>query len=177
MKNEYSWNRSLPNSLDDFTNGDLAIYFGFASEFTKIKSKNPNLNFDVSFLPQVAGTKVYSTYGRMLGMAIMKNSSSPSGAYTAISALTSADAFPFWNTIFNLPSARRDVLDQAESSAVKTVFNKSAIMSKGWLDPDKTQTGAIFQEMVESFTTGRENMAEAISAASDRLGALLNKTI
>lgn len=172
-KREYSWNRSLTNSLDAFVNGDLAMYFGFASEFLTIKNKNPNMNFDVAFMPQIAGAKVYSTFGSMLGFAIMKNSANPAGAYTVLSTLTSAGAVPFWKDIFNISSARRDILGQVENSAAKTVFNKSAIMSKGWLDPNKAQTSLIFQEMVESYTTGRENIESAVSTASDRIDALL----
>lgn len=171
---EYSWNRSLVNSLDAFANGDLAIYFGFASEFMKIKNKNPNLNFDVALLPQAQGAKAFSTYGDMLGFAIMKNSKDPSGAYSVISALTSAEAVPFWKDIFPVASARRDILGVAESSSIRTVFNKSAIMSRGWLDPNSIETSKIFQEMVESYTTGRESLEGAINTASDRLDSLLS---
>jgi ABC-type glycerol-3-phosphate transport system substrate-binding protein len=173
VKPEYSWNRSLSNSRDVFTNGDLAMYFGFASEYILIKNKNPNLNFDVALLPQIANAKTYNTFGNMLGFAIMKNSSNPAGTYTVITTLTSAQAYPFWTNIFNLPSARRDVLGQIDNSSIKTIFNKSAIMSKGWWDPNSAQTGVIFQEMVESYTTGREAISGAISTASDRLDSLL----
>jgi ABC-type glycerol-3-phosphate transport system substrate-binding protein len=172
-KIEYSWNRSLPNSIDAFTNGDLAIYFGFASEFVRIKEKNPNLNFDVALLPQIANAKVYNTFGKMQGFAIMKNSTNPAGVYTVLSSLVSAEAFPYWANIFNISSARRDILNVVEKSSAKTVFNKSAIMSKGWYDPNQAETNKVFQEMIESYTTGRETLSEVISTASDRLDSLL----
>ena len=173
VKFEYSWNRSLTSSLDAFTNGDLAMYLGFASEFMAIKQKNPNLNFDVAMLPQASGAKVYSTMGHMLGLAIMKNSGNPAGTYTVLTTLTSAQAVPYWKDIFNVPSARRDVLGLVDTNAIKTVFNNSAIMSKGWLNPNTYQTGLIFQNMVESYTTGRETLDTAISTASDQLDNLL----
>jgi ABC-type glycerol-3-phosphate transport system substrate-binding protein len=172
-KSVYSWNRSMPNSLDVFANGDLALYFGFASEFTQIKQKNPNLNFGVALLPQISGVKTISTLGKMLGLAILKSSSNPSGAYTIMTHLTSAAAVPYWNTSLNLPSARRDILGLVEDNAIKTIFNKSAIISKDWYDPNRSQTNKIFQEMVESFTTGRENISSAINIASEKLGSLL----
>lgn len=170
----YSWNRSLPSSLTSFTNGDLAIYFGLASEFTKIKNKNPNLNFDVTFLPQAAQARVYSTYGDIIGLAILKNSINPAGAYTVLSSLASAGAYHYWKDLLNIPSARRDILSQTEPNAIKAIFNSSAIMSKGWLDPNKYQTNAIFQNMVESYTTGRSNADQVINIASDQLDSLLN---
>lgn len=172
-KREYSWNRSLPNSLDAFTNGDLALYFGFASEFMTIKNKNPNLNFEVTILPQIAKTNIRSTFGNVYALAIMKKSPNPADTYTVISSLTSASAFPYWKDIFNLPSARRDILSQVEPSAAKTIFNRSALISKGWFDPNKAETSKIFQDMVESFTTGRDNLSGAISTASERLDSLL----
>jgi ABC-type glycerol-3-phosphate transport system substrate-binding protein len=172
-KPTYSWNRSLTDSLSAFVNGDLAMYFGFASEYISIKNKNPNLNFDIALLPQVAGAKIYNTMGHMLGFAIMRNSANPAGAYIVLTTLTSSSAYPFWKDIFNIPSARRDILGLTETNAVKTVFNKSAIMSKGWLDPNKSSTSAIFQEMVESYTTGRESLESVVSTASDRLDNLL----
>jgi ABC-type glycerol-3-phosphate transport system substrate-binding protein len=172
-KPEYSWNRSLVNSIDNFTNGDLAIYFGYSSEFVKIKNKNPNLNFMVASLPQQVDTKINSTIGNILGLAILKNSKDPAGAYTVISALTSADAFKYWKDIFNIPSARRDILSQNEPNAIKSVFNNSAIMSNGWYDPNQVETGLIFQEMIESYTTGRDTLEGSVANASDRLDKLL----
>jgi ABC-type glycerol-3-phosphate transport system substrate-binding protein len=173
-KPEYSWNRSLPNSIDAFTNGDLALYFGFASEFIQIKNKNPNLNFSVALLPQLPDTKINSTLGNMLGFAILKNSKDPAGAFTVLSSLTNVKAFPYWKDIFNIPSARRDILSQVEPNAIKTVFNTSAIMSNGWFDPNGAQTSLIFQEMIESYTTGRESLDSAVSNASDRIDKILS---
>ncbi len=170
---EYSWNRSLPSSLNMFTNGDLAIYLGFASEYLTIKNKNPNLNFEVSMLPQIDNSKIYKTYGNMLGFSILKSSSKPADAYTVISALTSRKAFPFWKNIFNTSPVRSDLLGQVDASAIKTIFNRSAIISRGWLDPNKSSSNQIFQDMVESYTTGREGMSKAINTASDRLDNLL----
>src|SRR3989338_8196202 len=72
VKPDYSWNRALPNSLNMFVSGDLAFYFGFASEISMIRDKNPNLNFDVTFFPQPKGASVPVTFGRMYGLAVLK---------------------------------------------------------------------------------------------------------
>lgn len=172
-KVNYSWNRSMSKSIDVFASGDLAIYLGRASEYLAIKNKNPNLNFSVALLPQAnAGT--YSTLGNIYGLAIMKNSTNPAGAYTVLSTLTSAQAYSFWADIFRIPSTRRDILKNIPSdNAVMTVFNQSAIIAKGWLDPNERETDLIFQEMVEAYTTGREGIESSISSASDRIDNLL----
>ncbi len=65
----YSWNRSLPNSIDMFTGGKLAMYLGRASELFTIQSINPNLSFDVTQMLQTKGTNVKRTYGRIYAIA------------------------------------------------------------------------------------------------------------
>ena len=42
VKPVYSWNKSFPRAVDAFSSEDLAIYFGFASEFRSLLNKNPN---------------------------------------------------------------------------------------------------------------------------------------
>jgi ABC-type glycerol-3-phosphate transport system substrate-binding protein len=172
-KVNYSWNRSMPKSIDVFAGGDLALYFGRASEYLVIKNKNPNLNFSVALLPQIANAKTYHTLGNIYGLAIMRNSTNPAGSYTVLSALTSAQAYSFWADIFRIPSVRRDILNFPSDNAVMTVFNQSAIIAKGWLDPSERETDLIFQEMVEAYTTGREGIESSISSASDRIDNLL----
>jgi len=170
----YSWNRSLTSSLNAFASGDLAVYFGLASEYTKIRNKNPNLNFDVAMMPQVQDTKIKTTFGNIYGFAILKSAKDPASTYSVISQLSSADAVSSWPETYPFVSARNDVLGlSTANSAVKDVFNKSAIIADTWLDPNSQQTSNIFQEMVESYTTSRATLDGAIGTADSELGALL----
>ncbi|MEI6528748.1 MAG: extracellular solute-binding protein [bacterium] len=173
QSNLYSWNRSLVNSLEAFTDGDLAIYFGLASEYTKMRQKNPNLNFDVAMIPQIQDSKTAVTFGNQYGFAILKSSPNISDAYNVIMQITGADAVPVWSPLFAFSSARRDILAVTETNAVRDAFNKSALISQSWIDPNYSATSNIFQEMVESYTTARSNLGSAVSTASAKLGALL----
>jgi ABC-type glycerol-3-phosphate transport system substrate-binding protein len=55
-KTTYSWNRSLPSSPQMFAAGDLAVYFGFASEYASFGMRNPNLRYAVAPMPQIEGS-------------------------------------------------------------------------------------------------------------------------
>ena len=70
----YTWNAGLTNSRDMFIAGNMAFYIGYASELFYIKDRNPNLNFNVTLVPQIEGAKLKTTYGRMNSIAITKNS-------------------------------------------------------------------------------------------------------
>lgn len=176
VKTFYSWNRSLPKSEKYFLSGDLAMYFGFASELFSLRSKNPNLNFDVASLPQLKDANRKVTYGKMYGLAITKNTKVINGAFKVATTLTSKDPISAISTMSNLPPVRRDLLLETPSSAHMGVFYNSALWSRGWLDPNKTETTLIFQDMIESVTSGRNNVSESVSKASGQFDILLGNS-
>lgn len=174
-KKAYSWNRSLPQTLSYFLAGDLALYFGFASEFNDIRMKNPNLNFDVAVAPQRREAKTKTTFGKMQGLALVKSSRKLSSAFSTISALTSKDNVAVWTRVSGLPPVRKDLLQLGSSDPEGSIFYNSAIISKAWLDPNREETQTIFQNMVESVTSGRLMLSESINKASMEIQNLLPK--
>lgn len=50
---ENVWDETLDNSLTAFANGSLAMYFGYARDYSLIKSMNPNLSFEIHPVPSL----------------------------------------------------------------------------------------------------------------------------
>ncbi len=174
-KPSYSWNRSLPSSFNYFLGGDLAIYFGLASEIGSIQSKNPNLNFDIAPMPLSRESTETSVFGRFYGLAITKTSKNPNAAYNVASFLTSKEGSASFAEVLNLPPVRRDLLGERPTGAYLSVFYDSAIRARGWLDPEKEETNLIFKTMVESITSGRSRVGDAVSRAGREIANLLQK--
>lgn len=169
----YSWNRSLPEAQSVFVAGDLATYFGFASELLSIRLKNPNLNFDVSMLPQSRNSGRNITFGNLMGLAIVKNSKNIGGAFGAAMSLSGKASVESFSENLRLPPARRDLLSSAPSDPYMSVFYNGALWARGWFDPDPQATEALFQEMIESVTAGRLSLERAINELHNRLNDLL----
>jgi len=169
----YSWNGSLPSSKQAFLSGDLATYFGFASEYQDIKDKNPNLNFDVAPIPQIVDASVNTTYGELYGFALLRGSQNVNQAFSLLSLLTGPDSVPTLLQFLDVAPARRDLIAAGTSDPAKTIFYNSALISKGWIDPDSSKTDQVFQDMVENVTTGRTNAEDAVTKASLELDSLL----
>ena len=172
-KTTYSWNRSLPTSYTAFTSGDLAVYFGFASEYRPIGERNPNLRFGVATLPQLQGSSAKITYGNITGLAIARGSQNPNGALGAALKLTSAAASAAVAQQLNLPPVRRDVQVDTSASAAAAVFIQSALMSRAWVDPNVVATNAMFKEMIESVISGRGTSEQAVFDAASAMRQLL----
>lgn len=172
VKPDYSWNRSLPNSRDMFTAGNLAIYFGFASELSKIRDKNPNLNFDVTYFPQPKSAPVAITFGRMQGLAVMRNSQNQSWAVKVVTAIVGGDPILRLSQITGLPPVLRSMLNANPSDPYQTIFYNSAVRARAWLDPNPAGSQIVFQNMIESITSGQYEVGRAIEIAGGSLESL-----
>jgi len=175
-KTSYSWNRSLPNSLDMFISGKLAFYLGRASELFKIESMNPNLSFDVTQIPQVKDTNSKRTYGEIYAVVINNKSTNFSGAFSVANLMVGGDNVKNISINLSLPPVSRSLLAQkpANNPYLYTFFN-SALISRSWIDPNKKETDLIFREMIENILSNKLKSHEAINKAQGQLDLLINK--
>lgn len=155
LKSIYSWNRARSSSRDEFINGNLAVYFGFASDYKPLQQKNPHLNFAVAPMPVPRDTKVSITYARMHGLAVLKSSRNKQTAFYAVQHLLETTPSGDFAAQFNLPPVRRDLLAKRPTDAALSVFFDSAIWSRAWLDPKPEESDNAFRLMVESVSSGR----------------------
>jgi ABC-type glycerol-3-phosphate transport system substrate-binding protein len=174
VKPSYSWNRSLPSSLASFTQGDSALYVGFAHEIYDIQKQNPNLNFDVARMPQVRDAAAQTTFGTIYALAVLNQSPRKAGAFQAAYILASGGAASFWSDGFGLPPARRDSLARLPTDPYKSVFFQDALIAHGFLDPDPASSDAVFGSLIEDVTSGRFAIDQAVLQAHGRLNQLLS---
>jgi len=175
ISKEYTWNRSLPNSLDAFVSGDLAMYFGLGSESSLIRAKNPNLNFDVALFPQQKDVRTPSTYGKMYSLAILSSSKNQIGAMKAVISMTGNDFLKRYQVLSGLSPVRRDLLVNVPTDSLSPVLFKSTFYSKGWLDPQPENTSSIFQSMVESSLAGNTVTTDIVQTALNQFNLVVNQ--
>jgi ABC-type glycerol-3-phosphate transport system substrate-binding protein len=173
----YSWNRSLPDSKSAFLSGTLATYFGFASELSDIRAKNPNLNFDVSLLPRPRSGGSGTTYGRMYGFSLVRSSSKLDATYQIISILSSAEFLSGLSNSMYLPNVRRDVIGGTQDDPYIALFNKAALVANTWLDVDANTSSKIFGDMIEFITSGQKNIGDAVQDAGDQHDVALKNVL
>lgn len=172
-KDSYSWNRSLPSSRTMFEGGNLALYFGYASEYVPIVERNPHLNFGVAVVPQADQTTVKTTFGKMHGLALVKAGKNQAGAMYAILLLTRADVQQALAQNLKLPPVRRDLVANRPGDAVSAVFYSSAIIARGWADPSPKDTDQLFRTMIENISAGRSQISEALLIVQEGIDKLL----
>jgi len=171
----YSWNRSLPSSLDMFTGGKLAFYLGRASELFNIQSINPNLSFDVAQIPQIKDSATKRTFGEIYTVVINKKSANMASAFGVAGMLSTGDSAKTLSISLSLPPVSRALLSIKPNNPYLFTFFNSAVVSRSWLDPDKNRSNLIFKEMIENTLSNNLSVNEAISKAQGQLELLLKK--
>lgn len=170
----YSWNKSFSNSTDAFSNEDLALYFGFSSEFQYLVNKNPNQNLGVAPIPQISNSSKVTT-GKVTGIAISSASKNLTTAFTAASILATSDFASKLSRALNIAPARRDLLSKKPDDAFSPVFYDSALFARSWLDPSSKGSDDIFRNMVDATLSNNQTSLDAVDGANSRLDLLLTK--
>lgn len=165
----YSWNRGMRNDRDAFLAEDLALYFGYGSEFASIADGNANLNFDIAEVPQGADETNRKNYGTIYALTIPKAAKNTLGAFEVAQQLALTPTTDALVRRLDLAPARRDLIDARSGSAAGDVIYQSALITHGWLDPNPEASDTIFKEMIETVTSGRAKISESIENASYQL--------
>lgn len=175
-QDRYSWNGSLPKDKDQFIAGRLATYFGFSSELEGIRLLNPNLNFDIALFPQRSTGDVKATYGKLYGLAIMKVSPNVNLAIAMAQQMISQPNLSIYLSFDrSVISARRDMVSVDSADGHKTLFNRSAIIAQGLLDPDPTQTTALFKRFIDQINSGIATPSAILSPGDSLLSSILGR--
>ena len=169
----YSWNRSLPDSLDFFLSESLATYFGFVSDIKNIRLKNPNLNFDVAEIPGYRGSKNKTVFARVWGFAIPKAAKNKGGAFKVALELTSKPAQTFLSEKMFLPPVRKEMLANRHNDPFMDIFYREAIYARSFIDPNFSETKKIFKDMVQAVSSNRRKPKEAIIDGFKELDLIL----
>lgn len=168
----YSWDRHLSNSRDVFLSGELAIYFGYASEFKDMQKRNAHLNFDVARVPQLESMigKKEVTSGSILGVYVVNRSENLYGAQRAASRISQSKVTEFIAESFSIAPARLALLQNVSNSSTHLpVFYDSARISRDWRDPSPVMTDEIFRDMIDDILTKRRSIKGAVGHAAERM--------
>lgn len=174
-KVSYTWNASLPDSRDRFMSGDTALYPGYASEAAYFSEANPNLDFDVASLPQLAIGPTKTTYGQIYGFVIPRGSKNPAGALKAAFGFAGSAANKLAAEAAHMAPANRTVLASPPSESRAAVAYTSALYTRAWLSPAPSDTDTVFSTMITNVTSGRFTIDNALSTAETILSGLLNQ--
>jgi hypothetical protein len=112
----------------------------------------------------------------MYAFAIPRGSANPDGARTVAFLLAGETIGESLASRLGLPSANISVLSKTAASSTDmttAIVRSSAIISRGWLDPEPDESSAAFKRMVERVTSGAVRYPEALKDADSALSNII----
>jgi multiple sugar transport system substrate-binding protein len=165
LKESYSWNNSLNNSLDMFISGNLAIMFDYSYDLATIKAQAPKLNFSVAPLPQIAGNPPTNiNYANYWVEAVSKKSTHQSEAWDFIQFMTKAEEVKSYLQKTNHPTALRSLIDwQKQQGDQISVFANEALTAKSWYKgQDEAATEDAMKTMINTAASSTDQDLQSI---------------
>jgi ABC-type glycerol-3-phosphate transport system substrate-binding protein len=178
IKPHYSWNASFLNSLDTFTSGNLALYFGPASDLSILMRRNPHLNFDIAPVPQLSDAGNAVNFGKIYGIGVVnKPKINKKASFSVLfgMTITSNEFQEILSQGTYLPPAKRILLQKGSTDTFLALFYREAIISKGWIDPNPGETKKMFSDMINVVVARSKTVGEAISDTNIKISDILKQ--
>jgi len=175
-KPEYTWNETMPNSLDGISQGKVAMIFNYASSIRQIKSRSPFIDLGVAPFPQPKSAAQTLTYPNYWGYAVSQQSKNKNIAWDFIISLTNnpENAKKYLEET-KRPPALLPILDQYANDPELSVFAKQALIARSWPQTDPKKIALVFSEMIENINPGKVKLGDAIKQAEKQVTEIMGR--
>ncbi len=137
IKESYSWNEELPNALDMFVSGNLAIMFGYSYNLETIKSRAPKLNFSVTNFPQIydstSNTSTNINFANYWVESVSSKSKHINEAWDFVQFMTiNENQVKKYLESADKPAALKTLVSNQGISDEMSVFSSQVLTAKSW---------------------------------------------
>src|SRR3989344_2389978 len=170
----YTWNDSLKNSLDNFSEEGVAMIFNYGYQTENLKAKNPFLKFGVAPLPQPQGAAKTVNFANYWGIGVSNRFQNPRAAWNFILSLAADPKIVsrYAESMNRLP-ALRSLISELTDDPFWGVFGKQALSARSWPQIDSVEVDKIFSNMIEQVITGRSDINRALEEAESAVTRLM----
>ncbi len=173
-KTVYTWNPSMANSIDAFTEEKTAMMFNYFYQNAIIQAKTPRLNYGVAPIPQLENDAAKAAgFANYWGEVVSGTSPNKEVAWDFLMYLSTKENLDHYATATKRPASRRDIIEkQLEDPQLKT-FAKQALSAKTWYQKDAAVYENIFVEAIESVALGEKEAKDALKDAETQISTII----
>lgn len=175
QKKLYSWNKSLPDDLSAFTSEFTTFWFGYPTDENRVASKNPNLNYKITSIPQIRNSTNRSTYGKIYGAAVLKSSRNIAAARIIQTKLTTGDVQQITVEDSGLQYPYRTTPKAALKSDTNVLFAQQAVQTIGYYMPSFDFAYVLFNSTLEQIASGALSSEKGVKKIEGELNNYIIK--
>lgn len=127
----YSWNEKMRDSLENFTRGKSAFYFGFAYDYSAIKSRAPQLNLEIIPMLQLNPDKPVNVANYWIE-SVTKKSKKKNEAWAFINFMASPENIKTYTKATRRPSPLRSQVKEQKTDPILSPFAGQILQAENW---------------------------------------------
>ncbi len=164
-------------SFDAFVEGKSAMMINYAYHERTIKAMEPHLKFGVALAPQPKDAQVTVNYANYWGLTASASSDAKKQKYAwiFINWLLKQPPAQKYLELAVRPASRRDLVPWQQNDLDLGVFARQSLSARSWYQKDNLAIDAIFNEMIDAVTSGRNSPDGAIEQGAKQVTLLMGK--
>ena len=175
LKEVYAWNKEMPNSVESFTSGNLAMFFGYSYHLEQIKSQAPTLNFGIAKLPQIEGNPLPVNYANYWVESVSKKSKHSNEAWDFIQFLTKEENAKIYLEKTKKPTALKSLINSQKDSESLGIFAEQILSAKSWYRGRSVNDAErALKEMIEMVPVMPEKIGDIIRDGANKVQQTIN---
>lgn len=175
-KEAYTWSENLPNSLEMFISGNLAIMFSYSYDLQTIKAQAPKLNFSVTKLPQIEGVPPTNiNFANYWVEVVSKKSPVINEAWDFVQFITKEEQAKLYLEKAKRPTALRSLVAKQKEDNEIGIFADQVLTAKSWYYGKNAQ--AAEDAIAEMINLVPKNTSDRIQEITSTGAAKVQQTV
>ncbi len=171
----YSWNDKQSVAQEAFAAGKVAFFVGYSYQINLIRLQNPQLNFGVAPLPQIALNGPESNYANYWVETVAKKTQYANEAWDFLLFATEEKQVKGYLEKTHKPTALKSLLATQHGDLDLGVFADQLLAAKSWYHGyDYSTMETAMKEMITSINSGK-SVNEALALAAEKIQQTLVK--
>jgi len=130
-KDVYTWNEEMGNALEQFTRGKSVFYFGFAYDAPRIRARAPQMNVEVTTIPQHT-PEANKNVANYWVESVVKKSNNQNEAWDFIRFLSAPENIKKYTDVTRQPTPLRSQINDQLKNETLAPFASQALAAKNW---------------------------------------------
>lgn len=169
-KDVYTWNNTMPNSLDAFIQGKTAFFFGYGYHLPTIQAGAPKLNLGIAKLPQITGNPVVN-FANYWAWTVSKKTKSVDLSWNLLNFMRKPEESQKYIDYAKRPAALRSQLGAQMENEDVGVFASQVLTAQSWYrgnDPTAMEN-AMMSMIDDAQGIDPEKISSIVNVAVDKI--------
>ncbi|MBU1130879.1 extracellular solute-binding protein [Patescibacteria group bacterium] len=176
IKEVYCWHENMPNALDAFIEGKVAMVYGYSYQLPVIKGRSPKLDIGIAPMTQIQGSNASINYANYWVTTVSHKVKNVDAGWGFLNfAARDIEVKKYLETT-QRPAALRTVINQQKTDPELAVFAEQALTATHWYNgSDALKMEEIFLKMIEDFpqATTPEGLINIMTNAAQQINLTL----